>query len=445
MKLTSPGAYKCTETYYNTNLNLSTSAAKNDVELIDCKERMQTSSDKKVKNTSLENRSLTSSSSSTSSSYSTMSEYCSTSPVSTDSNTIELCEKFNNIELNKDIDNNATKNNVKSVKDTVRVAELTTQPGSSKSVSSVIPQSISSSGSSSYVKLYKIQEKIRSGGFGVVYKGVRRIDNLPIAVKIIRKDKISLWNDTSIGRIPLEIELMYQVLSCNGCIKILDYIEHQSHYLIFMERPEKSIDLWDYINTNGSLNENIAKLFFTQIVNTVLEMKIKGVLHRDIKDENILVDLNTFELKLIDFGAGTFYTNEELFDFQGTRVYSPPEWITKQNYRGDEATVWSLGVLLFNMIYGDIPFTDDNEIVNSIIDFNKYNDNNNNINSINNINTNSINNCPPNVTNHIVNNSMSTTNSDVNDLIKKCLKRNQHERIVLEDILKHRWLACSNS
>ncbi len=110
---------------------------------------------------------------------------------------------------------------------------------------------------------------------------------------------------------------MYQVLECNGCIKILDYIERQDHFLIFMERPHNTVDLWDYIDKNGPLSENLAKLFFTQIVNTVLDMKRRGVLHRDIKDENILVDLNTLELKLIDFGAGTFYTNEDLIDFQG--------------------------------------------------------------------------------------------------------------------------------
>ena len=71
----------------------------------------------------------------------------------------------------------------------------------------------------------------------------------------------------------MEIELMYQVVNCNGCIKILDYIERKDRYLIIMERPEKSIDLWDYINNHGPLNENLAKNFFRQIVNTCLEMK----------------------------------------------------------------------------------------------------------------------------------------------------------------------------
>ena len=255
----------------------------------------------------------------------------------------------------------------------------------------------------------------------------------------------------------MEIDLMYRVSECRGCIKILDYMERQDRYLIFMERPNKCIDLWDYINNNGPLPEKMAKLFFRQIANTVLEMRSMGVLHRDIKDENILVDLNTLELKLIDFGAGTHYTQGELKDFQGnyfliqssiekfrlnvffkigTRVYSPPEWIVNQSYNGDQATVWSLGVLLYNMIYGDIPFEQDNDIVNCNLDFNKYSNNDNN-----NSNNNNFNNQFNNTNNN--NNNNSNYNLDVNDLIKKCLKININERIKLDNILKHKWFSSN--
>lgn len=408
------------------------------------------------KNINCQNRSLTSSNSSISSSYSNnsmSSEYCLTSSNSSGSSnssndttsTDKICAEFTGLNLKN---NNTQKQDQEQKKQlNEQIASVENSQPQASSYSSMSPIE-----SSSYLKLYKIQEKIRSGGFGVVFKGQRRIDNLPIAIKFIRKDKINLWFDTpDSGRIPLEIELMYRVLKCSGCIKILDYIERQDHYLIFMERPQKTIDLWDYINIHGSLNEKVAKIFFTQIVETILEMKSNGVLHRDIKDENILVDLNTFDLKLIDFGAGTFHTDEDLTDFQGTRVYSPPEWITEKKYKGDSAAVWSLGVLLYNMIYGDIPFTDDHDIVNSNIDFNKYdknNNSNNNINSFDNVSLSQISNSNSmsvNYNNSNNNNNASKFASDVNDLIKKCLKQNQNERILLEDILKHRWLTTNST
>ena len=298
------------------------------------------------------------------------------------------------------------------------------------------PQTYSTMTSLSYHSLYRVQERIRSGGFGDVYKGVMRADNTPIAIKIVRKDRISSWTKIDDDKyIPTEIDLMYRVKDCKGCIQIIDYIERNDRYLIVMERPDRCDDLWDYINNKGPLKENVARVFFKQILHTVLEMKSNGVLHRDIKDENILVNLDTFELKLIDFGAGTQYTEADLHEFQGTRVYSPPEWLTAQSYKGDQATVWSLGVLLYNMIYGDIPFEHDDEIINAELDFARYARDNNNTMYRTSANNN----------NYLVNNfnhtssSSSQHSSDVNSLINECLTKSIEHRIKLEDILEHKW------
>ncbi len=210
-------------------------------------------------------------------------------------------------------------------------------------------------------------------------------------------------------KIPIEIDLMMRVSNCPGCIQIHHYTEDDMYFIIAMDCPKNCIDLWDFININGPLKERLAQYFFIQTLDTLVNMKNLGVLHRDIKDENILVDQSTFQLKVIDFGAGTYYTDDYLTDFQGTRVYSPPEWVTSQRYIGDDATVWSLGVLLYNMVYGDIPFEEDDDIVSCRLHF-------------------------PNLV-------TATRISDIaNDLIVKCLTLDPTKRIKLEDIYEHEWL-----
>merc|ERR1712227_1094536 len=207
---------------------------------------------------------------------------------------------------------------------------------------------------------------IGRGGFGTVFSGIRLQDKTRVAVKEVYKAKII--KKMADGKMPLEVALMDQVKNVPGVIKILDWFEMPESFFIVMERCEGQ-DLFDFISEHGALKETQARILFKQLLETVLMCHNNGVLHRDIKDENILIDAANNKIKLIDFGSGTYLHDGVYNDFEGTRVYAPPEWIKYRRYTADGMTVWSLGVLLHDMVCGDIPFESDTQILLGLPDW----------------------------------------------------------------------------
>ncbi|XP_059717061.1 serine/threonine-protein kinase pim-2-like [Haemorhous mexicanus] len=215
-------------------------------------------------------------------------------------------------------------------------------------------------------QLYREGSLLGSGGFGSVYSGTRLADGAPVAIKRVSRDRISEWARLQNGAlVPLELALMWMVSrpGFRSVVQLLDWFEVPEGFVLVMEHPERCQDLWYFLHERRFLTEPVARGLFRQVLEAVRHCSSRGVLHRDIKAENVLVDLATGETKLIDFGDGTILQDTFYTQMSGTPEYSPPEWILFGCYHGQPATIWSLGILLYELVCGHLPFHTKEDIV----------------------------------------------------------------------------------
>uniref|UniRef100_UPI0037E8413E serine/threonine-protein kinase pim-1-like n=1 Tax=Semicossyphus pulcher TaxID=241346 RepID=UPI0037E8413E len=207
---------------------------------------------------------------------------------------------------------------------------------------------------------YKQLSQLGEGGYGSVYAGVRRADNLPVAIKHIPRDSVT---GVTLQRrtLPLEVGIMLKISSGaaegkSRSISLLDYYFLDQELILVLERPFPVVDLFDHIvNSGGSLQEEETSMIIKQLVEAARELQTKNVFHRDIKLENILIDTSTEapRAKLIDFGLSCFTKKSSTFKvFCGTVDHIPPEWYRSKTYRAGPTTVWQLGVALYEVLHG---------------------------------------------------------------------------------------------
>jgi proto-oncogene serine/threonine-protein kinase Pim-3 len=214
-----------------------------------------------------------------------------------------------------------------------------------------------------FLDLYEVYNVIGVGGGGMVYSGRRISDKLPVAIKRVMREKVKRWEQVQGHNVPQEIALMLRCYGHPNVIMLVDWYECLDSFILIMEKPERAVDLFDYIREIGKMKEPHACKVFKQILSATMHIHSKGVVHRDIKDENIIINRDTQEAKLIDFGCGTILKETAYRDFSGTPEFYPPEWFTQREYFARTAAVWSLGVLLFDMLMGEIPFKQKEKIV----------------------------------------------------------------------------------
>ncbi|CAK6972241.1 maternal embryonic leucine zipper kinase [Scomber scombrus] len=206
---------------------------------------------------------------------------------------------------------------------------------------------------------YEVYDTIGSGGFAKVKLGRHILTGEKVAIKIMNKKDLG----DDLPRVKVEIEAMKNLSHQHIC-RLYQVIETSTQIFMILEYCPGG-ELFDYIIAKDRLSEEETRVFFRQIVSALAYVHSQGYAHRDLKPENLLID-EDHNLKLIDFGlcakpkGGLSY---ELMTCCGSPAYAAPELIQGKAYIGSEADVWSMGVLLFALLCGYLPFDDDNCMV----------------------------------------------------------------------------------
>lgn len=298
---------------------------------------------------------------------------------------------------------------------------------------------------SGFLEKYRVTSTIGQGSFGFVLKAERSRDSREVAIKFIYKQNINPANwlfDSELGMIPSEVFYL-KSLNHVGIVQFLEYFDDGRYVYLVTElfgtswnpainskltlkknpgikigplgdTKNAPFDLFECIEAHKSLPEATIHFIFKQFLDIVAYLSSQGIVHRDLKDENVVVD-EAYRIKIVDFGCAAripwigFGSDREegwFEKFNGTLAFAPPEVIKSQKYRGSEAEMWTLGVLLYTMSFRQAPFQDAQSILYGQLEFPFEED------------------CP-----------------GVLDLMRKLLCKNPQNRIKLKELQAHPWIV----
>ena len=205
---------------------------------------------------------------------------------------------------------------------------------------------------------YIITNKIREGIYSKIYLGRSKYTNDDVAIKIISKEAL-LENLEDLSLLLSHIESL-KILKHKNIISLYEIYESPKFFYLIMEYfPKKN--LLEKIILKKRLSENEALIIFVQILDALIYMHKMNIVHRNIRTDHILFDKNN-RPKLTGFNYSTFYEkNKKITGSFGSLCYTCPEILNEEEYNPELADVWSLGVVLYVMLCGFLPFSEEND------------------------------------------------------------------------------------
>jgi len=203
---------------------------------------------------------------------------------------------------------------------------------------------------------YEFIDIIGVGSFGSVYKAMNMENRQILAVKTIAKEKI--LNEEEKDQLQREIDTM-SVLKHENIVSLLDYFEDTNYCHIVMEYCHGGT-VFSFFQDGHKLREDQACSIFTQLVRAISYCHKRGVAHRDLKPHNILFT-NFPNIKITDFGLCAYTNSGKMKTFCGSPCYASPECLQHLEYDGILSDLWSLGVILYELVTAHHPWNIENQ------------------------------------------------------------------------------------
>jgi len=258
------------------------------------------------------------------------------------------------------------------------------------------------------IGLYRLGKTIGKGSYGKVRLAVHSETGKQVAVKIVHYNSAK-----SKKQLEREIAIISRLQHPN-IVQLHEVFKNNDQIYLILEYVGGG-ELFDYIMGRGRINEKMARKFFRQMVSAVGFCHKNGICHRDLKPENLILD-EEGNVKINDFGLSNFFTPGSLLSsFCGSPVYAAPEIMAEKFYHGPAADIWSLGIVLYAMVVGQLPWKlDERGIIRDVNDLicAKFT-------------------IPPS----------AAISKDCEDLIRRMVRADPSDRLSMEEVARHPWVV----